>query len=127
MSPVRIVPARDRMDRVEFSHEQEWRDHAVQMGAYQCPGCSHRVELRASDIERHEYAPTTNLRDPWPRRFDDARPVRGDRWESFLDFNCPGCGAPVRLIFAQGPEYAMGAHSWSFVDIVEVAEWVPEA
>ena len=42
MSNVSIVDPLERLDRVEFSGEREWRDHAVQLGAYTCPRCGMR-------------------------------------------------------------------------------------
>lgn len=58
---------------------------------------------------------------PWKARFDEAHPLDARRWESFLDFHCPGCRAPVRLIYEAGAEWAMGVHGWRVTTILESA------
>ena len=55
--------------------------------------------------------------------FDRFRPLRPEVWESFLDFHCPQCDAPVRMIYEAGGEWAMGCHSWIVTEVVEVIEW----
>lgn len=40
-------------------------------------------------------------------------------WERGLDFRCPGCDCPVRVVFAAGEEFSMGAHNHRAVDVVE--------
>ena len=127
MARVRIVEPPQRLDRLEFSGEGEWRDHAVQLGAYTCPHCGHHVGLRSADLRRHEPAPSANLESLWRERFDVARPDARSAGESHLDFHCPGCHAPVRLAYAPGPEYAMGAHPWRFTAVFEAARWPDEA
>lgn len=123
---VRVVPAGDRIDRLEFSDEAEYREHAVHIGAYCCPRCGWRVEFRARHFREHEGATRSNLDPEWRGQFDAARPFKLSHWESFLDFHCPGCKAPVRVIYEAGQEYAMGAHPWQLLEVLEVAEW-PQA
>ena len=123
MTAVRVVSPRKRLDRVEFSGKREWQNHAIEVGEYTCPHCGHRVRLRTSDFARHEFDPSANAREPWQALFDAVRPDRRDAWESHLDFHCPGCNAPVRLVYEPGEEYAMGVHSWQVGAILEAARW----
>lgn len=123
MTGVRVVPAGERLDRLEFSDEAEYRDHAVHVGAYCCPRCSFRVEFRTRNFRQHECAKRSNLDPEWHDRFDAARPLELSRWQSFLDFHCPGCKAPVRIVYEPGDEYAMGSHSWQLIEVLEAAEW----
>jgi len=122
VTQVRVVPAGERIDRLEFSDEAEYREHAVHLGTYSCPRCGCGVEFRTHDFRKHEGAKPSNLDPAWRSRFDVARPVDSSRWESFLDFHCPSCKAPVRVIYEAGQEYAMGSHSWHLVEVVESAE-----
>ena len=118
------MPARDRLDRLEFSDKAAALEHAVQMGAYSCPHCSHRVGFRTQNFRDHEGAKRSNLDPDWRIRFDAARQLDVSRWESFLDFSCPGCRAPVRVIYEPGEEYAMSAHSWCLLEVLEADEWL---
>jgi len=121
---VRAVPARERMDRLEFSGEVEHTEHVVHVGAYECPYCRKQVEFNTDHFRRHENNDFSNLETLWKRLFDQARPLDAKRWESFLDFHCPGCGAPVRLIYEAGAEWAMGVHGWRVTTILESANAV---
>ena len=123
MTSVRIIPPHERLDRVEFTEQFEWRDRSVQVGDYTCPRCGHRVGLKTADLRRHAFAPTRNLREPWLGLFEAARADRAQEWESHLDFHCPGCDAPVRLVYSQGSEWAMGVRSLHFTAILEAADW----
>jgi hypothetical protein len=120
---VRVVPAGDRIDRLEFSEDAEYRDHAVHLGTYCCPRCDSGVEFRTHHFREHEGTKRSNLNAEWRSRFDIARPIEASRWESFVDFHCPGCKAPVRIIYEAGQEYAMGSHPWRLVEVLEAADW----
>jgi predicted RNA-binding Zn-ribbon protein involved in translation (DUF1610 family) len=119
---VRIVPAAERLDRLEFSDEPEYQEHAVHVGSYLCPRCGYNVEFRARNFRDHETARRSNLDAEWRSRFDAARPINLSRWESFLDFHCPGCNAPVRIIYEAGSEWAMGLHPWRLLEVLEAIE-----
>jgi predicted RNA-binding Zn-ribbon protein involved in translation (DUF1610 family) len=123
MAEVRIVFAKNRMTRLDFSGQVEWTEHVVHIGEYECPWCNEHVEFRTQYFEKHETQVYSNLKSPWLERFNDARPIKTGKWESFLDFYCPGCGAPVRIIYEAGGEYSMGSHPWRLTKIVEAAEW----
>ncbi len=123
MSVVRRVAPGDRLDRLEFSPRAEYLDHAVHLGAYTCPRCGRAVAFETRHFRDAEHEPSSNLASPWRERFDAARPLDRRRRESFLDFHCPGCGAPVRVVYAPGDEFAMGAHSWRLLEVLKAAEW----
>src|SRR5690242_14693275 len=97
---VRRLPAAERLDRTRFRSEEEYLDHVVQLGAYECPHCGTGVEFQGRhfglDVKR---APLSPL---WTSTFEAARPL-GDL-EAALDFHCPGCAAPVRIIYLRGGE-----------------------
>lgn len=121
MTAVRTTPA-DRLDRLEFGTRREALDHIVEFGAYRCPHCGSAVEFSSRHFGR-QAAPQTNLTPSWAERFDELRPLNPQQWESFLDFHCPGCRAPVRIVYAVGQSWAMGAHSWRIVDLLEASSW----
>lgn len=123
MAGVRIVPASERLDRLEFSPKAEFQDHCVHIGSYICPRCDFLVDLHARHFLKHEGLKDSNLEVEWRTHFDAARPLNASRWESFLDFHCPGCKAPVRVIYEPGDEYAMSAHSWLVLEVLEADEW----
>lgn len=123
MEAVRIVQAKERMDRLDFSGQVEYTEHVVHIGAYQCPWCNKRVDFLTENFEKHETMNHSNLDAIWRIRFDDARPLESSRWESFVDFHCPGCNAPVRIIYEAGDEWSMGVHSWHLKEVLEAQKW----
>jgi hypothetical protein len=124
MSKVNLVPAELRLDRAVFGRVPEATEQVADVGHYFCPHCRAAAEFRTRHFEQHLACANTNLSEPWNERFVAARPLHAEEWESFLDFECPGCRAPVRIIYRAGPEWAMGCHGWHLVDVVEASEWV---
>jgi len=120
MTP-RRVPPEQRLNRLDFSRRREQLDHAVDIGVYICPHCSNALEFSTSDFERHELKQLTILDAETVASFRKARPVHPETWESSLDFFCEGCQRPVRIVYQADGEWAMGAHGWRIVDLIEVA------
>jgi hypothetical protein len=116
------VPAAERLDRLRFSDEPEYQEHAIHVGSYICPRCRYNIEFRAQNFREHETMRHSNLDPDWRSRFDAARPVNLSRWEFFLDFHCPGCKSPARIIYQAGSEWAMGAHTWQLLEVLESIE-----
>ncbi len=102
-----------------FSEQEEYIEHAVHVGTYTCPWCGQAVQFRTQHFRKHEKRNPSNLRQEWQTVFNAFRPVSPKGWESFLDFHCPQCDAPVRIIYDAGGEWAMGVHSWVVKEIVE--------
>ena len=121
MALVRTAPE-ERLNRLEFSGRTEWLDHAVDVGIYVCPHCSSTLEFKTGDFGRHERTESSNLDAETSGAFSRFRPVDRKRGESYLDFRCPGCGRPARLLYRQTDEWAMGSHGWRVTDVVEVSE-----
>ena len=123
MLDYRVVPAAERLTQTEFSRRREYVDHRVDIGIYTCPHCAFRVQLQTSDLQKHEASEYSNLSQSIDAAIERFRPLRSTRFESFLDFSCPRCGAPVRLVYEPTDEWAMGAHGWRITDIIEARDW----
>jgi predicted RNA-binding Zn-ribbon protein involved in translation (DUF1610 family) len=121
MQAVRVAPSQ-RMDRLEFGTEREVLDHIIEVGAYRCPHCTTEVAFRSSHFGPRP-SPISQVDAKWARAFDRLRPLDLRAWESFVDFPCPGCKAPVRLVYGAGDTWAMGTNSWRVADILEVHPW----
>jgi hypothetical protein len=119
---VRRVAPDQRLDRIEFSPQAELLERAIHLGAYSCPHCGQKVEFSTRHFREHEFSRRSNLATAWQELFDAERPLDRSRWESFFDFHCPGCQAPVRIIYEPGAEFAMGAHPWRIIEVLESAE-----
>jgi hypothetical protein len=92
-------------------------DHAVQLAGYRCPYCAAEVEF----LRRHfDAAAKVAIHPRWRTAFDAARALKTG--ERALDFLCAGCGAPVRIIYAQmGDDYK--TFGWDLLEVLEAAEW----
>jgi hypothetical protein len=112
-----VVPATDRVDRLQFSGLAEWNERVVHVGAYTCPSCGTEAEFNTGTLRKAEEKVESPLGTEWSARCNVERPLGA--WEWALDFKCRGCNAPVRIIFAADGEYAMGSHNHVLVDVIE--------
>jgi predicted RNA-binding Zn-ribbon protein involved in translation (DUF1610 family) len=115
---VRRVAADERFDRTQFRSEVEYLDHVVQLAAYRCPHCGKGVEFQS----RHfgPGVPRATVDPRWRSAFDAARPL--GTLEAALEFHCPGCTAPVRIIYAEkGDQYRI--FDADLLEVLEVADW----
>lgn len=122
MKPVLVAPEA-RLDRVEFDPGAETREHVIHLGHYTCPRCGKVVEFKTADFRhgfRRSDLTASNLPPEVDRAYSAFRPLDSKLGESCLDFPCPGCQSPVRLIFEPW-EFAMGAYAFTITAIVEDA------
>jgi hypothetical protein len=91
------------------------------MGTYTCPACRTPFIIDRKLLERPLYI---SLPSKMPEAFDAAtraaglKPSKGRRLAS-LDFECSGCGSPVRL-FYEYSEVHMGTFSFRILAIIEL-------
>ncbi len=111
----------ERMNRTEFDPSSEFSDRETHVGYYVCPHCEAAVRFRTSDFERHFATESSNLPPPSAKAFEEADPGRNP-WDGFLDFECPGCRAPVRLVY-RPREFAMGAFAFTVDAVLEAGSW----
>src|SRR5688572_6869985 len=111
---VRRIAAGERLDRTTFRYEEEYLNHVVQLAAYRCPHCGTGVEFQGRHFGPGVDRATVDPR--WRSEFDAARPLA--TLEGALEFHCPGCTAPVRIVYAKkGDQYRIFD-----ADLLEVLE-----
>ena len=115
------VKPEKRMDGLVFNPLRGY-DHQVNVADYTCPHCSRKIRFTTSNFDDAVRWPEGVLSRDHAREFDRTRPVKKKRWEDFLDFYCPGCRNPVRIIFQVRSVEAMKGYSFEVTDIVEVAK-----
>lgn len=114
-----MVEARARMDGVSFDPRREF-DGALSVGTYTCARCSKSVRFTTRDFQRKFRSPSSGLKAEDRETIGRFRPLDASKWESFLDFYCPGRRRPVRVVFVPF-EFAMGCYRFEATDIVEAA------
>lgn len=112
------VQASKRMDQLEFDPRIEYSAHAIHIGHYACPMCNAVVEFNTNHFQKHFAQPYSNLAPEIAALMDQFRPCDLHKYESFIDFYCPTCASPVRLIY-EGWEFAMGCYGFTVTDIIE--------
>jgi len=65
---------------------------------YWCPHCGHGIRFRWKNFYKADER--SFLKQQFRRDFDRLTPQDTDEELGFLDFHCPTCNAPTRLIFA---------------------------
>ena len=86
---------------------EDYRNRVAGACVYQCPRCRHRIRFRWRSFYQADgrSAFNRNLR----RYFDDLTPVLSADEQGFLDFYCPTCSAPTRIIFS-ADDYTTNAY-----------------
>ena len=114
MRVVRVVPASERLTKLEFEADIDWDTYP--RSEYTCPGCGGKISFTLRNLNKHAHSTFTNLSP------DDADAIEktaighvGDA-NSFVDFYCPGCKLPVRIYYRSwaGGRYTHG-HIFRFV------------
>ena len=76
----------------------DYRSRVAGSCVYRCPRCDHRIRFRWRDFYQ------ANGRSVFQRRlqrvFDDLTPSLSADEQGFLDFHCPTCAAPSRIVFS---------------------------
>lgn len=77
---------------------EDYRNRVAGACIYCCPRCSHRVRFRWRSF--YQADGRSALQRKIRRFFDDMTPTLEADEQGFLDFYCPACAAPTRIIFS---------------------------
>ena len=114
---LQVSPAEQRLDRVLFGGRDEYDEHVVHVAAYRCPHCGRETEFNSGTLRKAQQFDGSPLGSQWHSSCEAIRPL-GD-WEWALDFECPQCRCPVRIVFTLDEEFAMGAYKNRLVQVIE--------
>ncbi len=117
-SQLQISPAEERLDRLLFGGREEYDEHVVHVAAYRCAHCGRETEFNSGTLIKAQGFKGSPLGDQWHSSCEAVRPLGA--WEWSLDFRCPQCSCPVRIIFAADEEFAMGAYKNRLLQVIEV-------
>ena len=119
---LRVVPADERFSRLVFNPKHEYTDHLIDVGAYRCPHCASESEFNTGTLRQHETDRARADLSTWGRACEATRAL-GAAWEWFFDLSCIGCGAPARVIYGHGGEFAMGCYKYQLLEVLETTSW----
>ena len=87
---------------------EDFRNRVAGTCIYRCPRCSHRIRFRWRSfyLADGRSAFKRKLR----RVFDDLTPPLSAEEQGQLDFRCPSCSAPTRIIFSAEAYTKIGYH-----------------
>lgn len=92
-----IVQATERFTKIEFQADQDW-DISPQ-AIYTCPHCHQEIVFNMSHFAEGTFQYFSNLIESDAKQFDEAIQRVDEDHNSFLDFYCPGCKAPIRVYY----------------------------
>ncbi len=77
---------------------EDFRNRVAGSCVYGCPRCEHRIRFRWRSFYHAEGSPSF----PWRMRraFDDLTPSLDADEQGMVDFFCPGCRAPTRIVYS---------------------------
>lgn len=85
----------------------DYRNRVAGACVYCCPRCSHRIRFRWRSF--YQADGRSAFKRELRRFFDDMTPALSSEEQGFLDFYCPTCSAPTRIIFS-ADDYSKSAY-----------------
>jgi rubredoxin len=95
------VDAQDRFDNVKLDNVVDWPTLTANsmFTIYTCPRCNEKIKFQRSDFEKvRKKRNWTNFPPEVARRFDEFASKNGLDMRYFLDWLCPKCGLPARVL-----------------------------
>lgn len=108
---VNITDAADRLTKTKYNGS--YTDY----GFYECGKCGQAVRFRTEDFRRHSGADSARLAGDMNDVFCAARPLLQYDW--VLDFRCPGCSRPVRIIYTHGDSLPWNTYGYEALQVLE--------
>ncbi len=122
MTVHRLNPS-DRMDGLVFDPRLD-SEGRTSVGTYVCP-CGARVGFRTSHfIDGWVRGGGARLRPEAAATMDAARRPDPARGEGALDFHCPDCRRPVRILY-RAEEFGMAVYTYTVTEILEIPAACP--
>ena len=111
---MQVTSAAERLTKLEFEADKDYLTYP--RSVYQCPHCKETVSFCLCDFDRHSFSDFTNLSEEHAKSVHEAATASKMNFNSFLDFYCSRCKAPVRIYYVAwaGGRYTHG-HSVRFV------------
>lgn len=76
---------------------------------YKCENCRTEISIKTSDFEKYCNSDFTNLNVEENKKFANSVKNQNLTDLSFLDFYCPKCNQPTKILFRGGPSGYWGA------------------
>ena len=76
----------------------DYRNRVAGSCIYCCPRCGHKIRFKWNNFYKADKR--SFLRRTARQHFDEHLPFTPSAERGFLDFHCPTCNAPARIIFA---------------------------
>lgn len=83
---------------------EDFTNRVASSCVYRCPHCWHRIRFKWRNFYKADER--SFLRGDVRKQFDAHTPITPSAELGFLDFHCPSCKAPVRIIFTAN-DYTM--------------------
>jgi DNA-directed RNA polymerase subunit RPC12/RpoP len=85
-------------DKKDFNNYEDFEIYPT--AELQCLNCNNKVSLNFRNLEKHSTSDFTNLSEQDAKKI--AEFIKAESIEipnSFLDYYCPNCGKPIRILY----------------------------
>lgn len=89
---------------------------------YSCDRCQTSISFETTDLEKHCRSIFTNLDNSQNSKFAEFINEHGLTELSFLDFTCPACSQPVKILFDCGPSGYWGIFTFEVENVLVLKE-----
>lgn len=87
---------------------EDYRNRVGGSCVYRCPRCSHRIRFRWRSF--YQADERSGFKRTLRRVFDDLTPTLTADEQGAIDFYCPACQAPTRIIFSAAASGKIAYH-----------------
>ena len=111
-------PANQKLNKTEFNNQVDWETYPT--ADYCCDKCNQGVSFNFTHFNTHQRSAFSNFKENDKSAFDLFASTNNlEPTNSFLDFYCPTCKAPVRIYYDTWAGGKHGEHGFSIKYIVD--------
>lgn len=114
-----IVEPGEKIDRIIFDPRKEHLEHSIHYGFYSCPECHGKTRFQRTDFLEKSKSKISSRDQDWFDLFLQTKKYEANPTDEFLDFYCPGCHSPVRIIY-EAREFDMGSYYFTIKYIIDI-------
>jgi len=85
-----------------------------------CSNCNEKVSISFKDLKKHQLSDFTNLTEKDSLEFDSyIKKNVSDIPNSFIDYYCPNCKRPIKLLFESWAGGKHGEYGYKLIMLIE--------
>jgi hypothetical protein len=108
-------------DKTEFNSYVDFETHPT--ADLKCLNCQNKISINFSNLKKHQQSDFTNLSEKGAKKITDyIKEKLTEIPNSFLDYYCPNCGIPTKLLYESWAGGKHGEYGFKLKKIISGTE-----